>query len=51
MALDKGLIKKSGAWFADAETGENLGQGKLKILELLSEDKELYDRILAEVSS
>jgi recombination protein RecA len=51
MALDKGLIKKSGAWFADAETGENLGQGKLKILELLSEDKELYERILAEVSS
>lgn len=46
LAIAKGIIKKSGAWFADAETGENLGQGKLKVIELIREDKELYKRLL-----
>jgi recombination protein RecA len=46
LAIDAGLIKKSGAWFADAETGENLGQGKLKVLERMVDDKDLYDRLM-----
>lgn len=49
LALANGLIKKSGAWFADANTGENLGQGKLKVLDVLTEDRDLYDRLLGEV--
>ena len=51
MAIDAGVIKKSGAWFADAATGENLGQGKLKVLEVLREDQELYNKIMGEVIS
>jgi recombination protein RecA len=49
LAINAGLVKKSGAWFADAETGENLGQGKVKVLELLREDRSLYERLMGQV--
>jgi recombination protein RecA len=51
LAINAGLIKKSGAWFADAETGESLGQGKLKVLERMIDDKDLYDRLMEGVSN
>jgi recombination protein RecA len=50
LAINAGLIKKSGAWFADAETGENLGQGKLKVLDVLREDRERYDNLMKQVT-
>ena len=35
-----GLIKKSGAWFADTKTGENIGQGAAKAAAFLRENPE-----------
>jgi len=48
VAVDSGVIKKSGAWFADAD-GVMLGQGKIAAIELLDSDDELYNRILREM--
>lgn len=47
-AVDLGIIKKSGAWYADAE-GESLGQGKPAVIELLDKDDAVYARILEQV--
>jgi recombination protein RecA len=47
-AVEVGAIKKSGAWYTDAN-GESLGQGKPAAIDLLDTDDELYTRILSEV--
>lgn len=50
VAIDMGVIKKSGAWYAD-DQGESLGQGKPAVIDLLDTDDVLYNRILSEVES
>ena len=47
-AVELGILKKSGAWFADAE-GVSLAQGKPAMIDLLDTDDELYARVLNEV--
>lgn len=46
-ALKHNIIEKSGAWFK--RNGENLGQGREAVKELLRNDKELLKEVLAEV--
>jgi recombination protein RecA len=48
VAVDLGLIKRNGGWFADAD-GVSLGQGKPAVIDLLDTDDELYNRILSEM--
>ena len=43
-AVAAGLIVKSGNWYADATTGESLGNGKNAAAEALSEDPEVFER-------
>lgn len=50
VAVDTGVIKKSGAWYAD-DQGESLGQGKPAVIDLLDADDVLYNRILSEVEN
>lgn len=45
-AIDAGIIKKSGAWFAHVSTGENIGQGRPNVLRRLKEDRELFEEIV-----
>ena len=47
-AVDLGVIRKKGGWFADAD-GVSLGQGKLSVINLLDTDDELYTRVLREI--
>lgn len=49
VALEKGIIKKSGSWFS--LDGEKLGQGRDAVAEQLRENKELFDAIKARVIS
>jgi recombination protein RecA len=51
LALDYGLLKQSGAWFASAVTGENLAQGREKLKAKLREDKDLFNDIDKQVRS
>jgi len=46
-AVKYGVIEKAGAWFK--RNGENLGQGKEGLKELLANDKKLHDEVWAEV--
>lgn len=43
LAIEEGVIKKSGAWFSFE--GENIAQGKENLRMLLKENKELYEKI------
>ena len=43
LAVDKGLIQKSGSWFS--YEGERIGQGRENTLKYLKENPELYDFI------
>ena len=43
VAVDKGIIKKSGAWFS--YNGENIGQGKENTKKYLKEHREVFDEI------
>jgi recombination protein RecA len=49
LAVEEGLIKKSGAWYADATTGEKVGQGreagKLYLQANPEYEQALYDQI------
>ena len=47
IAIDNGIVSKSGAWFSYGD--ERLGQGRVNVENSLSENKELHDRIEAEV--
>lgn len=47
LAVNNGVIEKSGAWFSYGE--ERLGQGREKVRKLLKEDRELCERIEHEV--
>lgn len=47
IAIDNGIVSKSGAWFSYGD--ERLGQGRVNVENSLSENKELLDRIEAEV--
>jgi recombination protein RecA len=48
--LSEGVIKQSGAWYANAITGESIGQGRLGVRDKLRENRELYDQLLGEIS-
>lgn len=48
LAVAKDIIKKSGAWFT---VGENRIQGRDGLKKLISEEKELYDKIYKEIES
>ncbi len=43
LAVNNGVVDKSGAWFSYGE--ERLGQGREKVRKLLKEDRDIYDRI------
>jgi recombination protein RecA len=45
MAIQTGIIDKSGAWFY--YDGERLGQGKDNVRKLIESDKELMDKLEA----
>lgn len=44
-AEELGFVKRSGSWYTDTRTGESLGQGKLKVTEMLREDRETYNSL------
>jgi recombination protein RecA len=46
LAVEFGIIKKSGAWFS--YEGEKIGQGRENVKTTLKENKELYDKIYAQ---
>jgi recombination protein RecA len=46
LAVEFGIIKKSGAWFS--YEGEKIGQGRENVKVALKENKELYDKIYAQ---
>ncbi|MBN1633690.1 MAG: recombinase RecA [Ignavibacteria bacterium] len=48
LAVSKDIIKKSGAWFT---VGENRVQGRDGLKKLISEDKEIYDKIYKEIET
>ena len=48
LAVAKDIIKKSGAWFT---VGENRVQGRDGLKKLISEEKELYDKIYKEIET
>jgi recombination protein RecA len=48
LAVAKDIIKKSGAWFT---VGENRVQGRDGLKKLISEEKELYDKIYKEIEA
>jgi len=43
-----GIVEKSGSWFS--YNGDRLGQGRYAVIELLRTNKDLYDRILADIA-
>jgi recombination protein RecA len=43
LAVNNGIVEKSGAWFSYA--GERLGQGRENVKNMLKENTEMYDRI------
>ncbi len=43
LAVDNGIVQKSGAWFSYGE--ERLGQGREKVRQLLKEDEAIFTRI------
>jgi len=45
MALDRGILGKKGAWYFDAASGENIGQGKDKAVKWLLENPDEAKRI------
>lgn len=45
-AFAAGLVVKSGHWYADAATGESLGNGRVAAAQALSDDPELFDQYL-----
>ncbi len=45
-AVEYGLVALSGAWYADIETGEKLGQGKMKALAFLAENPDYMDSLV-----
>ena len=47
MAIEKGIVSKSGAWFSYGD--ERLGQGRVNVENLLDENKELFARIEEDV--
>lgn len=46
LAVEFGIIKKSGAWFS--YEGEKIGQGRENVKITLKENKDLYDKIYAQ---
>ncbi|MFN3344059.1 MAG: recombinase RecA [Chloroherpetonaceae bacterium] len=46
LAVEFGIIKKSGAWFS--YEGEKIGQGRENVKATLKENKELYEKIYAQ---
>ncbi len=46
LAVEFGIIKKSGAWFS--YEGEKIGQGRENVKATLKENKDLYDKIYAQ---
>ena len=49
LGVEAGLIKKSGAWYTDVETGDQLGQGKEKVREYLSNEPAVADAYEAKI--
>ncbi len=47
LAVEMGIIKKSGAWFS--YEGEKIGQGRETVRDTLKTNKSLYDKILLQV--
>ncbi|RFM24281.1 MAG: DNA recombination/repair protein RecA, partial [Candidatus Thermochlorobacter aerophilum] len=47
LAVEMGIIKKSGAWFS--YEGEKIGQGREAVRDVLKTNKNLYDKILLQV--
>ncbi len=47
LAVNNGVVEKSGAWFS--YSGERLGQGRENVKNMLKENKEIYDRIETDV--
>ncbi len=47
LAVEKGIIQKSGAWYA--YKGRQLGQGKDNVRKILEEDKKLFEEIEKEL--
>ena len=47
LAVNMGIIEKSGAWFS--YKGEKIGQGKENVKLLLKNSKELYDELETQV--
>lgn len=51
LALELKILKQSGAWIKDPETGETIAQGKLKLAELLETDETLMNRLVKEIQA
>ncbi|MDW8465081.1 MAG: recombinase RecA [Chloroherpetonaceae bacterium] len=47
LAVEMGIIKKSGAWFS--YEGEKIGQGREAVREMLKTNKDFFDKIYAQV--
>lgn len=47
LAVNNGIVQKSGAWFSYGD--ERLGQGREKVRKLLKEDREIFERIEKDV--
>ena len=47
VAIEQGVVQKSGAWFAYGD--ERLGQGREKAKQFLKDEAEVRERIIAEV--
>ena len=46
LAIEAKLVKVSGSWYADADTGESLGQGRVAAAQRIEDDAELYDKFV-----
>lgn len=44
LAIEAKLVKVSGSWYVDTETGESLGQGRVAAAQRIEVDVETYDR-------
>jgi recombination protein RecA len=49
LALDLKILRQSGAWIKDPNTGETLAQGKLKLIELLETDETFKDKLIKKI--
>ena len=47
LAVNNGVVEKSGAWFS--YSGERLGQGRENVKNMLKENREIFDRIETDV--